>query len=69
MLTLRRSGLATLAFVLLAAPSRSAEPDRYLPDGTELVLHVNVRALLDAPLVKKYCLDLVKGYLQGNAEA
>jgi hypothetical protein len=39
--------------------------DRYLPDDTEIVVNVNVRQILDSPLVKKHALeklrDLVKG--------
>lgn len=42
----------TLVTVALAlSPARAAELDRCLPDGSELVVFVNVRQLLDAPLV------------------
>ncbi len=68
MLNPRRVALATLLCAVLAAPSRSAEPDRYLPDDSEIVLHVNVTQLLGAPIVQKHCLALLKGYFNGKAE-
>lgn len=42
----------TLAATLLAAPARAADMDKYLPDGTLFVLSVNVRNLLDSPLLR-----------------
>ena len=41
-----------LAAALLSAPARAAEMDKYLPDGTLFVLSVNVRNLLDSPLLR-----------------
>src|SRR5262249_12325946 len=69
MLNLRRVGLAILLGVVLAAPGRSAEPDRHLPDDSEIVLRLTVRQLLDAPLVQKHCLELIKGYVNGKPAA
>jgi hypothetical protein len=42
----------TLAAALLGAPARAAELDKYLPDGTFLIVSFNVKQLLDAPLVR-----------------
>jgi hypothetical protein len=42
----------TLAAALLGVPARASEVDKYLPDGTFLVVSFNVKQLLDAPLVK-----------------
>ncbi|HTK77455.1 MAG TPA: hypothetical protein VL371_19480 [Gemmataceae bacterium] len=41
-----------LAAALLAAPARAADIDKYLPDGTIFVLSVNVKNLLDSPLLR-----------------
>src|SRR5206468_1258592 len=60
-------GLA-LAAGLAAAPARAAEADKYLPSDTEAVVGINVRQLLDAPLVKKYALEQIKDALKKNAE-
>jgi hypothetical protein len=50
--------LVTAALSLSSA--RAAEIDRCLPDGAELVLSVNVRQLLDAPVVVKHFLPEIK---------
>src|SRR5207248_3149262 len=41
-----------LSAALLSAPVRAAEPNKYLPDGTVVVVTFNFKQLLDAPLVK-----------------
>jgi hypothetical protein len=43
---------AALAVALLAAPARSAEMEKYLPDGTVFVLSLNVKNLLKSPLLR-----------------
>ncbi len=58
-----------LALVVLAGPAPSAETSKYLPADTELVVYVNVRQILDAPLVKKYALERVKAALKESADA
>jgi hypothetical protein len=45
---------ATAALCLGAAPLRAGEVDRFLPADTEVVVTVNIRQILDSPLVKKY---------------
>jgi hypothetical protein len=42
----------TLAAVLFAAPGRAADLDKYLPDGTIFVLSLNVKNLLESPLLR-----------------
>jgi hypothetical protein len=66
----RRVSAVVVACVLagLAAPARAAEPDKLLPDDTDGVLTLNVRQFLDAPLVKKHCVEWFKKYLTGKAE-
>jgi hypothetical protein len=61
-------GLLACALVLCAAPVPAAEPERYLPDDTELVLVVNVQQILAAPLVQKYVLGPIKEVLTSNPE-
>lgn len=49
----RAIAAAAMAFVLLAAPVRAADVSKYLPDGTLLVINLNLKQLMDAPLVKQ----------------
>jgi hypothetical protein len=59
--------LAVLITVLLAAlPGRAAELDPYLPDDTESVINLNVRQILDSPLIKKHALEVAQEALRGN---
>jgi hypothetical protein len=55
----------TLAAALLGAPARAADLDKYLPDGSFLVLSFNVKQLLAAPLVR----GDDKAFKQGMGEA
>src|SRR5262249_27296941 len=59
--------LALAAAALLAGPAAAADVNRYLPDDTEVVVFVNVRQLLDSPLVKKHALEQVRAALKDNA--
>jgi hypothetical protein len=64
---IRHPYAVTLAAVLLAAlAGRAAEIDPYLPEDTESVLNLNVRQLLDSPLVKKHALALAQEALRDN---
>jgi len=67
----RLSWIIALGFVLpLMAPGvRAAEIDKYLPDDTEIVLHANIRQILDSELGKKYLMPQLEAGLKGNAEA
>jgi len=61
-----RSRTVLIACAVLAAglPARAAEVDKYLPNDSEIVASVNVRQLLDSPLVKKYALAHIQEYLK-----
>jgi hypothetical protein len=61
-----RDAAILLAILFAAAPARAADIDPYLPSDTESVLNVNVRQILDAPLVKKHVLLLAQEALRGN---
>jgi hypothetical protein len=54
---------------IVAAPAWAGETNKYLPDATEGVVTVNVRQMLDAPLVKNN-LDTLKALLlaTGNVQ-
>ncbi len=59
--------LAVFAAVLLGtAPGRAAEVDPYVPADTETVVNVNVRQILDSPLIKKHALEAAQEALRGN---
>ena len=61
--------LSAVALALtLTGPVRAAEPDKFLPDDTTLVVHVNIRQSLDSPLGKKHVTPLVQQQLKKNAE-
>lgn len=58
---------AILSAVLLAArPARAADLDPYLPEDTENVINLNVRQILDAPLIKQHALEAAQEALRGN---
>src|SRR5262245_33547916 len=58
-----------IALPLLVAPlCLSAEPDKYFPTDTTIVVHINVRQVFDSPLGKKYGPDLLKAALQQNSQ-
>lgn len=59
-----RGLLLALAAGLSAAPARAGLLDPYLPDDSELVLTVNVRQILDSPLVKKHGLQKARDALK-----
>jgi hypothetical protein len=63
-----RFGLgAALAAVLALAPTaRAAEPDKLLPADADVVVSINVRQVLDSEVVKKYALEQIKQFLQGQ---
>jgi hypothetical protein len=56
--------LVAVAAGLAATPARAGLLDPCLPDDSELVLTVNVRQLLDSPLVKKHGLQKAREALK-----
>jgi len=73
MFAYRRLGAAafglTLAALLLAVPARAAEVDKLLPNDTETLLTINVKQIVDAPLVQKLAIDELKKALKNMDEA
>jgi len=69
----RRLGAAVfalaLAALLLAVPARAAELDKLLPNDTETLLTINVKQIMDAPLVQKLAIDELKKALKNMDEA
>jgi hypothetical protein len=69
----RRLGAAifalALAALLLAVPARAAEVDKLLPNDTETLLTINVKQIMDAPLVQKLAIDELKKALKNMDEA
>lgn len=59
--------LAAVCLVWLA-PARAAEVDKLLPNDTEILVTINLRQILDSPLVKKYALEHMKTALKSNRE-
>ena len=47
-------------------PASAAAAEKYFPKETDLILSLNVRQVLDSPVVKTYALDLIKTTLAGN---
>ena len=60
-----------LAFALLGPipSSPAAEIDKYLPDDTQIVLHANIRQILESDLGKKYLMPQLEAAIQENPEA
>jgi hypothetical protein len=52
--------------VVLAGTASAADVDPYLPNDAEAVLTVNVRQILDAPLIKKHALESVQKLLESG---
>jgi hypothetical protein len=57
----------TVAATLWASPAQ-AQISKYLPNDTESVMTLNVRQMLDSPLVKKNGLDHVKDLVNTNED-
>jgi hypothetical protein len=71
MLTPRKFGPAALALAVLAATfsARAAEPDKLLPSDSQVVVVLNVRQMLDSPLVQQFGLEKLKEELAKNEQA
>lgn len=66
--TTRFSGFLLFGCLLLAAGRVSAAPpDKLLPAGTDIVVAVDLKALLNSEAVKKYALAEIRNGLQKNA--
>lgn len=63
-----RFGLVAAFAAAFAFPTsaRAAEPDKLLPADADTILSVNVRQIIDSDIVKKYAIEQMKQFLQGN---
>ncbi|HLN28217.1 MAG TPA: hypothetical protein VK395_10780 [Gemmataceae bacterium] len=52
----------------LALPARAAEVDKYLPNDTAIVAAVNVKQIVESPLIKKYALPHLQDALKKDDE-
>jgi hypothetical protein len=64
-----RNGLIAAVVLAVAVPVRAADIDKYLPDDAGLVVHINVKQLLESDVVKKYGLEKAREHLKSNEEA
>jgi hypothetical protein len=60
--------VSLLAVMLIPMPAWSASRDTYLPDGTEVVITLNIRGLLDSPQVQPQ-LDKLREQLKNAQDA
>src|SRR5215831_6496476 len=68
MLSPIRSRAWLLAF-LLPISAQAGEVNKYLPNDSDFVVMLNVRQLLNSPLVQKHALADLKTMLKANSEA
>jgi hypothetical protein len=66
---LGRVGLTVFLAAAVAVSARAVEPDKYLPSDSEAVLVINVRQILESPLIKKHALEQIKSQMESNADA
>jgi hypothetical protein len=62
------TGLLTALLLGSASAGPAAEIDKYLPEDTETILTVNVRQILDSPLIKKHALAAARDALKNLDE-
>jgi hypothetical protein len=53
----------------LTQSARASDVDKLLPNQTELIVVVNVKQIVEAPLIKKHALERLRTLLKGNNEA
>jgi hypothetical protein len=65
-----RGWIVTFSFLAaISQPARAADVNKYLPDDTGTLVVLNVRQVLDAPVVKKYLREQMKAALQNHADS
>jgi len=69
MIRVRTLTAVAVAVALLASSVRAAEPEKFLPDDTTMVVTFNIKQTLESGLGKKYLLPAVKQAMEGNAQA
>jgi hypothetical protein len=66
---LGRIALATLLAGAVVLSARAVEPDKYIPSDAEAVVVINVKQMLESPLINKFGgLEALKKEMQGKAE-
>jgi hypothetical protein len=67
---LRHSVLVVCAALVIttAGAVQAAEVEKFLPDGSVFVITVNVRQLLDSPIIKNHLLDKLQAALKESGE-
>jgi hypothetical protein len=63
-----RAAVGLLALFPVASAPAAARPDRLTPSNAEMVVQINVRQLLQTPLVKKHALGPLKSLLEHSPE-
>jgi hypothetical protein len=61
--------LLAAGLLAAAAPLHAAQIDPYLPNDAQWMLNVNVRQLLDSPIIKKYALPTLQEKLKESKDA
>jgi hypothetical protein len=64
-----RIGLAIGLAAAIALSARAVEPDKHLTSDSEAVLVINVRQIMESPLIKKYAIGQLKDAIENNADA
>jgi hypothetical protein len=62
------AAVGLMVLLPVASVPAAAVPDRLTPSDTEMVVQINVRQLLQTPLVKKHALDPLKALLEHSPE-
>lgn len=64
----KSAAIGLIALVPAASAIAGAEPDPLTPSDAKIVAQINIRSLLQAPLVQKHALDTLKSLLRRNDE-
>lgn len=62
------TALALAVLLPVTVVQAAVQPDRLTPSDAEMVVQVNVRQMLQTPLVKKHALDPLKALLERSSE-
>jgi hypothetical protein len=65
---LELAALGLAALLSVTPVQAAAEPDRLTPSNAETVVQINVRQMLQTPLIKKRALDPLKAMLERSSE-
>jgi len=60
--------VCTALMLSAVAPAQAADVEKYLPDGTVFIVTVNVKQLLDSPIVKNHLLDKIQTGLKSSSD-